>query len=234
MNRNIHRFIEESLNKQEYKSNIDFVNYIISNSEELFTKGMFNAGQSRIKSEIDELYLKFTNPEKYNKENSFQNDPSQYESSLPFVFTEDNKKSNEEQAVVPILIKVNLIEDYIPAFKEVLWHFSNKPMTQKNILRYILKLSNNGIFEHISSKHYSDTNIQFQKAINDFLLKLTIQKINGKLIYLYSNPTNKRQGFYYNGTLLSLKELSNINNVPVVTIKKRLAKGIPVHKAIIK
>lgn len=229
MKNKLHTFIEESLNKQEYRSNNDFVNYITTNSETLFSKGMFNAGQSRIKSEIDFLYLKFTNPEKY--VNGIE--VSNFYESLPFIDFENNIKT-DESSITPISLEINSVNDYIPAFKEILWHFSNIPMTQKNILRHIVKVSNNGSFEHISTKDYPVTNVQFQKAINDFLLKLTKEKINGKWVYLYSNPTNKRQGFYYQGKLLSLKELSSINNVPVITIKKRLSKGMPVHKAIIK
>jgi hypothetical protein len=106
-------------------------------------------------------------------------------------------------------------------------------MTQKNILHHIVKVSNNGNIEPISEKDYPVTNIEFQKAVSDFELKLEKEKVPGKWVFLYSNPTNKRQGFYYNGKLLSLKELSNIDGVPVITIQKRIAKGMPIHKAII-
>jgi hypothetical protein len=234
MNREIQTLIEENLNKQEYKSNKEFVNYIVSNVDTLFTKSMINAGEIRIKYEINELYSKFTNPENYNDENKFQNVVSNVDESLPFVNFEETKINMQESSILPILIEVKLINDYISAFKEILWHFGNKPMTQKNILRHIVKVSNSGISEPISVKDYPVTNIQFQKAISDYQLKLTKEKINGKLVFLYSNPTNKRQGFYYHGNLLSLKELSNINGVPVITIQKRIAKGMPVSKAVIK
>lgn len=234
MSRAIHKYIEESLNNEEYENNKEFVNYIVINSETLFSRSMFNAGPIRIKKRIEELFLQFTNPENYTKNlEQVQNAVIYKTESIPFIDSDEVKINMQNSSIIPIVIRVNCVDDYIPAFKEILWHFGNKPMTQKNILHHIVKVSNNGNCEPISEKDYPVTNIEFQKAIADFELKLEKEKVPGKWIFLYLNPTNKRQGFYYNGNLLSLKELSNIDGVPVITIQKRIAKGMPIHKAII-
>ena len=205
----------------------------MDNRDSIFNTGISNADEARVRHIIEGYWLGYSQPDKYTKSGDLIDKTVLFKNNNIYMNNNEPDLNTNDSSIVPILIEVNNESDFIPAFKEILWHFSNKPMTSKNILHHIVKVSNTGSFEPITQKHYPITNSQFQKAIVDFDLKLIKEKVNGKWIYFYANPTNKRKGFYYNGNLLSLKELSDINNVPVVTIQKRIAKGMPVHKAIL-
>ena len=233
MSRTIHPFIEDALKKSTYRGQNEFIKYILDNRDSIFNTGISNADEARVRHIIEGYWLGYSQPDKYTKSGDLIDKTVLFKNNNIYMNNNEPDLNTNDSSIVPILIEVNNESDFIPAFKEILWHFSNKPMTSKNILHHIVKVSNTGSFEPITQKHYPITNSQFQKAIVDFDLKLIKEKVNGKWIYFYANPTNKRKGFYYNGNLLSLKELSDINNVPVVTIQKRIAKGMPVHKAIL-
>jgi hypothetical protein len=228
----IHPLILDALKKSTYVGQNEFIKIIVDNQESIFTAGILNAGEARVRNIIEGYWLGYSKPDKYTKSGDLIDKTVLFKNYNVSMNKDKQEHITNDSSIVPILIEVNKASDFIPAFKEILWHFSNKPMTSKNILHHIVKVSNTGSFEPITQKDYPVTNIQFQKAIVDFDLKLIKEKVNGKWIYLYANPTNKRKGFYLNGNLLSLKELSDINNVPIVTIQKRIAKGMPVHKAI--
>ena len=233
MSRIIHPLIVDALKKSTYRGQDEFIKYIVDNRDSIFTNDIFSDGEVRVRTIIEGYWLGYSKPDKYTKLGDLIDKTILFKNYNVSVNNNEPDQNTNDSSIVPILIEVKDASDFIPAFKEILWHFSNKPMTSKNILHHIVKVSNTGSFEHITQKDYPVTNSQFQKAIVDFDLKLIKEKVNGKWIYFYVNPTNKRKGFYYNGNLLSLKELSNINNVPVVTIQKRIAKGMPVHKAIL-
>lgn len=232
MSRIIHPYIVDALKKSTYGGQNEFIKYIVDNQDSIFTNDVFSKGEVRVRAIIEGYWLGYSRPDKYTKSGDLIDKTVLFKNYNTLVNNIEPDKNTNDSSIVPILIQVNNYSDFIPAFKEILWHFGNKPMTSKNILHHIVKVSNTGSFEPITQEDYPITNSQFQKAIVDFDLKLIKEKVNGKWIYFYANPTNKRKGFYYNGNLYSLKELSDINNVPVVTIQKRIAKGMPVYKAI--
>ena len=198
-----------------------------------------------LRNKIERIACGFKWPDKYDKYgNSLVTNQKietnkevvTYDKDQYFVCNKKIKSIDVEDSIIHNLhIEVRDKSDYIYAFKEILWKLGNVPSTSKNILQHIVKVDYSGNFTSVSDEDYAYTNLVFQKAISDMDLKLIKQKTNnGKLIYLYKNPTDKRQGFYYLGRLLTLNELSKINNVPVVTIKKRIAKGMGISRAIIK
>lgn len=231
--------IEKLLNSRNDWNQMKFKNLVYS----LITQEDQILKELELRNKIEGFYLGYKYPYRYdsfgnnlvscNKFDSISEIKTQYKNQN-FINNKEIKNIEiEDDSFLSFHIEVKDKSDYVFAFKEILWKLGNIPSTAKNILQHIIKVDNNGNFSGISKEDYAFTNFVFQKAINDFDLKLIKQKNSqGKFIYLYKNPTDKRQGFYYLGKLLSLKELSSINNVPVVTIKKRILRGMSISKAI--
>lgn len=130
---------------------------------------------------------------------------------------------------------VSSVSDYLPAIKDVLWNLKNKPSTGKFIMDHIYKEIDGELIKYYDTvtDGYSFINNVFKYAVHR--RELILQKIkgkNGKEVWLYSNPTDKRYGYYYKGKLYSLKELSAMSGVGITTIQKRLAKNKNVENAI--
>ena len=210
MNRNPNIIPEPIVKEMQNYSDNDFIRYVCNNHMQLFDDQILQTNNKEIKTYINDLFIKYRNPKTF------------------------NNQKNEESNFVDLKNAFAIVEkedDYLNAIKEVLWQLGNIPSTSKKILTHIVKVDNNGIFQHINELDYPAINNVLNNAI--FTSELVLEKVKlDKNVYLYKNTTNKRKGFYYKGNLLSLKELSEINNVPVVTIKKRLAKGINLIRAI--
>ena len=221
----------DALKKSTYLEQNEFKNFIANNYENIFTSEVLSEGAIRIKSVIEGYWLGYKFPDRYTVSGELKNTSVTFKNS---VSKEEETFNLSNEYIVSILLNVDHEKNLVPAFKEILWHFKNKPMTAKNILSYVLIMQETGQYRPISKCDYEVTNNAFQKAILDFDLVLIKEKIKDKWVYLYKNPTDKRKGYYYKGSLLSLKELSSINLVPVITIQKRISKGMPIHKAIMK
>jgi hypothetical protein len=207
----------------------------------MITKEDQDLKELELRKKIEGFHLGYKYPNRYDKYGNYLesysktiNEISYFDKNQSFKKDKQIKHIDiEDEPHISFFVEVKDVSDYVYAFKEILWKLGNIPSTSKNILQHIVKVDNSGIFTGIFKEDYPITNTAFQKAVNDFDLELIKQKNNqGKYVYLYKNPTDKRQGFYYQGRLLSLKQLSDINNVPVVTIKKRISKGFSVKKAI--
>lgn len=193
-------------------SNDKFISYVCKNHIKLFSDEILETEITDLKKYIDSLFINFENDNK-------------------------NISALKEENYFPdlsnVLVVIEKDSDFIPAIKEVLWQLKNTPSTSKKILMHIARIDSNGIYKLISEQDYPVTNQAFSLASFNGSLDCSKQPIrDGKSAYLYKNPTDKRKGFYYKGNLLSLKELSEINNVPIVTIQSRLKKGIKIHLAI--
>ena len=210
MNRNPNIIPEPIVKEMQNYSDNDFIRYVCNNHMQLFDDQILQTNNKEIKTYINDLFIKYRNPKTF------------------------NNQKNEESNFVDLKNAFAIVEkedDYLNAIKEVLWQLGNIPSTSKKILTHIVKVDNNGIFQHVNELDYPAINNVLNNAI--FTSELVLEKVKlDKNVYLYKNTTNKRKGFYYKGNLLSLKELSEINNVPVVTIKKRLAKGMNLIRAI--
>jgi hypothetical protein len=225
--------VRDALKKSTYDKQDKFKEFISNNVDKIFTEEVLRVGDARVRNVLEGYWLGYSKPEKYSESGVV------LENKVSFKKEKDNltKQSSSginmsEESIVDILLTVKNNDEFIPAFKEILWHFNNKPMTSKNILRHIVKVSKTGSFDHINQDDYPVTNYQFQKAIIDSDLKLIKEKYNGKMIYLYANPTNKRFGYFYEGKLWKLKELSEMYGVNIGTIQRRISKGMAIHKAI--
>lgn len=121
--------------------------------------------------------------------------------------------------------------DYLSAIKEVLWKLDNNPSNFLKIISHIAKKDNNDDIHHLQEQDYPIILNVLNKAVFNCDLVLDKTKKYRK-IALYKNPTNKRKGYFYKGNLLSLKELSEINGTKIVTIQRRLSKGLKAEQAI--
>jgi hypothetical protein len=214
MNRDPNIIPKPIVNAMQNFSDKKFVSYVCKNHIRLFSNEILEVEVSELKKYIDSLFSNF-------------GIESNQTTNLDIV--------NKFPDLNNILVVVEKETDYLAAIKEVLWQFKNTPSTAKKILMHIAKIDSNGVYSLVCEKDYQITNKTFSlSSFNRLLICTKIKTENGSNVYLYKNPTDKRQGFYYKGNLLSLKELSNINNVPIVTIQSRIKRGIKIEDAILR
>lgn len=151
--------------------------------------------------------------------------------SIPF---EEYEKDIQKQAIkrknrrvlekkkkdITITIE-NMEIDLIPAIKCTLWSLGNKPSTTSDIFKYLVfqgkRLSDFTREEHIT---YNTDKV----VISNEFFKDSSRDRFGKKLYLYSNPTDKRQGYFWKGHMYTLKELNELTGVLPVTIHRRFDK----------
>jgi len=116
----------------------------------------------------------------------------------------------------------NMEIDLIPAMKCTLWSMGNKPSTTFDIYKHLVfqgkRLSEFTRDEHLS--HGTDK----VSTCSEFIVDCSSKDRFGKKVYLYSNPTDKRQGYFWKGHMYTLKELNELTGVLPVTIHRRFDK----------
>jgi hypothetical protein len=222
------------LDKSSYEE--DFKCYAKDNIRMLFSKKYLDENNIEnnkifLFDEIKSVYLDFKKNTKsfgnfktYKAKNTTENDLfDSYEAS----YSNSNVKTE-----IQYVLTIEKEEQIVEAIKDILWYLGNVPSTSKKILNHINILDHDGFPRNISSEDYIWTNKYFKIALNN--KDLNLGKINDKdkSIWLYSNPTNKRTGYFYKGKLLTLSELSNMHGVDRKTIFKRLKK-MSIEKAIL-
>ena len=232
----IPEYLERLLNSSRYNNH--FRCYVKSNFKTLFDSVDLR-NENKIKFKLDDIDRDFNKQSKFDIsikpfkkiETVPYKKESYVDSSLGFIEeTYDDTKIKKTKTIIHMVEKDT---DIIPALKCILWSLNNKPKTIKDLLTYLIKKDKNGTYlpylEWIE-KEYGKDNYNRYDEVNNALNKavcesqLYLDKIKGrtnKQVWLYSNPTNKRQGYYYRGKLWKLKELSNINGVKEGTIQRR-------------
>ena len=232
----IANYIEQSLvrgiEKNRWKE--DFVLYVNENYSDLFKD--VKADEISLKIRLDGVYEGFKhkdtkdifgnlNTVTYKKENTFKVEKN-YDDGLGFI-SENNSIDVDIKKKKTIVLLVKEMPSLIPAIKCILWSLDNKPKTIKDILQYLMKEQENGnIVPYLdglkTQDDYTEVNNQINKSIIDgFLWLQKIKGKNGKTVFLYCNPTNKRLGYFYKGKLWKLKELSEVSGVKIGTIQRR-------------
>ena len=204
----------------------DFLRYIGNNHMTLFSNEILDSDSSKIKKYLSTLLFDFK------KQKTVDLKISNQKESIVFL-----PSTNQDFNMMDVKVVIENDIDLLPAIKEVLWQMNNELSSASKILRHIVKIDSDGVFSPLFIKrtdkeHYTESNKVFNMGVFQNELKCEKQKLDKGYLYLYKNPTDKRKGFFYKGKLLSLKDLSNINNVPVITIQKRLARGISLEYAI--
>jgi hypothetical protein len=232
----IANYIEESLNRglRTGRWKEDFRNYVYSNFKELFKD--VEPNEDKYKFRLDGVFEGFKHPDTkdkfgnsktviYKKENTLKLEKN-LDDSLGFIFESvDNDVDIQKKKTIALLVENP--SQLIPAIKCVLWSLDNNSKTVKDILQYLMKVDDSGnIVPYLdglkTGDDYVEVNNQINKSIIDgFLWLQKIKGKNGKTVFLYCNPTNKRLGYFYKGKLWKLKELSRINGVKIGTIQRR-------------
>jgi hypothetical protein len=232
VNLEIRNKIESFLNSRTDWSNPKFRELVLERFK--LNNNEFNLQDIKLRGKIEDLYNYFHRPEKYDENGKLKNSieipkSSQEKHSSSLGFLEDPIKNQKEiKKTKPNILTINDYSELISAIKCLLWSFDNTPKTSKDLLSHIMIHMENGIIlpllDSIEGNEYTESNNAFNMAISMDLLHLhKIRNKNG-WVFLYYNPTDKRQGYFYKGQLWKLKDLSEINNVKMGTIQRRFQK----------
>lgn len=131
-----------------------------------------------------------------------------------------------KQTTKDLVLLVSSYEEVPLAMKCILWSLNNEPQTTAKLYSYIY-LIENGSKRKFTKDDYQFLNLIIDKAStpNDGRLKLEKIKKDGKEVWLYSNPSKKRIGWFYDGKLWSRAELSKETGINENTLYSRLAKN---------
>ena len=120
-------------------------------------------------------------------------------------------------------IIINNFDELIPAMKCLLWTMNNQAQTIKKLFSHIYILENDNK-RAIQTGDYEITNELIKQATKQRLIHLEKTSTEGKNVFLYKNPSNKRQGYFYEGKLRSLDDLVIISGIGRSTLSMRLRK----------
>jgi hypothetical protein len=121
------------------------------------------------------------------------------------------------------ILEIETFHELVPAIKCILWNLDNEPTSIRNIFNRI-KVCKDGAYKDISKEDYEVTNKLVSNASKDKELVLEKQQISGKIVFLYRNPSNKRNGYFFDGKLVSLENLAKLSEINSTTLYMRLKK----------
>jgi hypothetical protein len=221
--------LENLLNSRNDWNNKIFKTYILDKID----NNDLNLDELKLRYKIEGYYLGFIKPDKYlvdgtliEKKQEVKTIDEKIPSSLGFL---EDPINIEFKKTKPIVLSIDNYSELIPAIKCILWSLDNKPKTTIDLLSHIMIRTEKGVIlpllDTIEGNNYTESNNALNMAIStDLLHTHRFKNKNGKWVFLYYNPTNKRQGYFYKGELWKLKDLSEINNVKMGTIQRRFQK----------
>lgn len=232
VNKEVQNKIEEFLNSRKDWSNPKFKELVLYKFN--LNEQDFQLQEIKLRGKIEDLYNAFINPVKYDENGKIKNSKTdtnsipEKQSSLLGFLEDPIVKNIEFKKTKPIVLSIDNYSELIPAIKCILWSLDNEPKTKKDLLSNVIIRTENNVYlpllDTITEEDYTEVNNAFNMAISTDLLHFQKFKRNYKWVYLYYNPTNKRQGYFYKGELWKLKDLSEINNVKMGTIQRRFQK----------
>jgi hypothetical protein len=135
----------------------------------------------------------------------------------------ENYEKVETKGTKKIGVLINSFDELIDAIKCVLWSLDNEPSTIIKIFQHILVMKNNQRTS-ITQDDYEITNELIEEAVWNSNLYLQKKVINRKTIWFYSNPTDKRTGYFLDGKLRTLRQIEKYYDIPRATLHNRLKK----------
>ena len=130
-----------------------------------------------------------------------------------------------------LLLLVKSYQEVPIAMKCILWSLRNEPQTTYSLYSNIEFIDGVSKRKFNSDEYKNILNPIIDQAVKDKILDLKILSKDNKKVYLYSNPSNKRIGYFYDGKLWSVKELSIKTGINENTLYSRLVK-YDIYKAI--
>jgi hypothetical protein len=231
VNKEVQNKIEEFLNSRKDWSNPKFKELVLYKFK--LNDQDFQLQEIKLRGKIEDLYNAFINPVKYDEDGKIKNSKTHTntipEKQLSIGFLEDPIVNITEcKKTKPVVLSIDNYLELIPAIKCILWSLDNEPKTKKDLLSNVMIRTENNVYlpllDTITEEDYTEVNNAFNMAISTDLLHFQKFKKSYKWVYLYYNPTDKRQGYFYKGELYKLKDLSEINNVKMGTIQRRFQK----------
>jgi hypothetical protein len=135
----------------------------------------------------------------------------------------ENYEKVETKGTKQIGVVINSFDELIDAMKCVLWSLENEPSTIIKIFQHILVMKNNKRCP-ITQEDYEITNEIIEEAVWNSNLYLQKKVINRKTIWFYSNPSDKRFGYFLEGKLRTLRQIEKYYDIPRATLHNRLKK----------
>jgi hypothetical protein len=117
---------------------------------------------------------------------------------------------------------INSYDELIPAMQCLLWSMNNEPNTNLTLYKYI-KFNDNGDIRSLNQNDYQYLNPIIRSAPSLGLLSLEKILVNDKEVWLYSNPSKYRNGWFFDGKLRHLRELEMLTGISKSTLYKRLS-----------
>jgi hypothetical protein len=105
---------------------------------------------------------------------------------------------------------INSYDELIPAMKCLLWSMNNEPNTNLTLYKYI-KFNDNGNIRSLNQNDYQYLNPIIRSAPSLGLLSLEKRLVNDKEVWLYTNPSKLREGWFYKGKLRSFRDLIELS-----------------------
>ena len=105
---------------------------------------------------------------------------------------------------------INSYDELIPAMQCLLWSMNNEPNTNLTLYKYI-KFNDNGNIRSLNQNDYQYLNPIIRSAPSLGLLSLEKRLVNDKEVWLYTNPSKLREGWFYKGKLRSFRDLIELS-----------------------
>jgi hypothetical protein len=123
-----------------------------------------------------------------------------------------------------ICVIINSFDELIDAMKCVLWSLENEPSTAIKIFQHLLIVKNNKKVSFTQEDYEQYTNDLIREATRTGQLYVQKERINGKTVYFYTNPTKRRMGHFLDGKLRTLRQIEKFYDIPFTTLHSRLKK----------
>lgn len=142
-----------------------------------------------------------------------------------------SKSANDIEHKRDASLLVSTYEDVPLAMKCILWSLDNEPSTTGQLYSYIELIDNGSKRKFTKDEYQNILNPIIEQAVKDKVLMLKKVPKDGKNLYLYYNASNKRTGYFFDGKLYTVRELSLKTGINENTLYYRLAK-YDIYKAI--
>jgi hypothetical protein len=142
-----------------------------------------------------------------------------------------SKSTNDNDQKRDPSLLVNSYQEVPLAMKCILWSLDNEPSTTGQLYSYIELIENGSKRKFTKEEYQNILNPIIDQAVKDKVLMLKKVPKDGKNLYLYYNASNKRTGYFFDGKLYSVPEISLKTGINENTLYYRLSR-YDIYKAV--